>query len=1033
MSRSVSQAARGQEAAQNVGVANIQPGIQYDFETGTEGWRASASLGGIPRVARTCSHAKTGNCALHLELDLAPSRQCGEAYVNIPSTDLDGVIITAWVYAPPGARGTDPDHPNGLHLFAKDSYWRSLYGTWKNIQAGGWSQVTLTVANRKPPCGYLDNGFDPTRVRQIGINVCAGEGTSYRGFLLLDTVAYETTPSRPDSDHLYDFEDPGAQERLPHWDIVPAWGAEGWDAVTVQGGALVADADFSLESGARRKGFVGITYSPWLNLANKDHALISTDIKFVPSAVTEANNCPFGVSLWAYDDYKRKWFYSDIQNVGVDEWTTVTFDLNNPAEYAPGVQDYAGDIPTLSHIRQVGIQLWANAPYTGKVMFDNIVVGGQERRYQSVHNGIVTADGTQFVMNGEPFRFVGANAEYLYVSPGTVIEEVLDAAQRMGITVLRVWGLGEGCENGTTEDCAMWSRRFQPTRGLYNDAAFENFDRVVAMASERGIRLIVPLVNNWDEYGGMPQYVEWLASEHPGEIPPGVEPGTDAFHDLFYTSTHTLQWYEAYVTHFISRTNSLTGISYAEEPTIFAWELANEPRAKSDVSGATMHQWIKDMSDLIEGLDSNHMIGTGQEGWYVMTKANADARGELSVSTVWQEFPKNYWHYGVNWVENGAWWGSNGVDFTSHHSSTDTVVCWQDYVSQTLEAPMECGLRPGVPNIDFATLHLYIDIGACNLYKAPYCKYGFDKVLCNPDYDRPYNQAWLWMEEHIQDAHSAIGKPLLLEEFGFRISATDQASSGQTPAHKPPFTIEHRPRLFKLYLDAAYEMGYNGALFWNLGYPAFPDMPWDDCDSLDNWRIDPNSDTETVTLVPGPNYVTRGRYAFRLNYDSTKGFGKAFIDRTNIDENWVPTDTTRLTRLAVDICNPGDPISATVALVTGNDAIWYEARPRSLPGGDCTTIVVDAEEPEWKSEATGWEYSGTVDNLDNVRQLSIGLFNYDSSGTVYVDNLRHRFDDSLVIYPDDPAVPVITVEAWRWLGILRQVHLPITLRNYHGD
>ena len=77
---------------------------------------------------------------------------------------------------------------------------------------------------------------------------------------------------------------------------------------------------------------------------------------------------------------------------------------------------------------------------------------------------------------------------------------------------------------------------------------------------------------------------------------------------------------------------------------------------------------------------------------------------------------------------------------------------------------------------------------------------------------------------------------------------------------------------------------------------------------------------------------------------------------------------------------------------------------------------MDAEQPEWKSAATEWEYSGTVNDLDNVHQVSIGLLNYTLSGTVYIDNLRHRFDDSLVIYPDDPAVPVITAEAWRWLN-----------------
>lgn len=1031
---SASQTGAEGKSGGDIAGADVPPVIRYDFESGTEGWRPNSGLKGIPSVRQTCDRAKTGRCSLYLTLDLAPSQQCGEVYVDLPLTDLDGTTITAWVYAPPAARGTDPNHPNGLHLFAKDRYWRNLYGTWKNIQEGGWTKVALPVVNKVPACGSMSNSFDPSQVRQIGLNVCAGEGTTYQGFLLLDTVAFESALSPLDSDHLYDFESPEVQQRMPHWDINPGWGAAAWSEVEVRGGALVADAHFNLSSDARRKGFVGITYSPWLNLAHKDHAQISVDIKFVPTAVAMWNNCPFVVSLWAYDDHKRKWFTSDYQNVGSDEWTTVTFDLNNPAEYAPGVQDYEGDLATLSHIRQLGIQLWANRSYDGQVMFDNIVVGGRERTYPNLNQGMVMADGSQFTLDGEPFCVIGANAEYLYVSPDSVIEEVLDLAQSMGATVLRVWGLGSGCENKATPDCAIWSRRFQPSRGLYNEMALENFDRVVAMAGERGIRLIVALVNNWDEYGGMPQYVEWLAEEHPSEIPPGVEPGTDEFHDLFYVKPQTIQWYQSYVTQFISRTNSITGIRYSEDPTIFAWELANEPRAKSDVSGATLHRWVVQMSDFIEALDPNHMIGTGEEGWYVMTKASADARSRLPDGTLWQELPNNYWHYGVNWIQDSNYWGSNGVDFVSDHSSTVRSVCWQDYVSQSSASPVECESRQGVPNIDFATLHLYISSGACNLYHAPYCEYGFDDVLCNSEYDRPYNQAWLWMQEHVQDAHSVIGKPVLLEEFGFRVSASEHgSSSGETPGHIPPFTKQHRPQLYQLYLKAADEMGFNGALFWNLGYVGFTDMPWDDCDCLDNWQTDASSDAVGLALVNGPSYITRGRYAFRLEYDPSRGFGKAFVDRVNVNENWLPDGETPLTRLAVDVCNPGAPISGTIALVTGNGAVWHEARPRPVPGHSCTTIAVDAQEHEWKSAATNWEYTGKVQDLEMVRRVSVGFYNYASPGTVYIDYVRHRFDDSLVIYADDPVTSVIAFESMRCRGLLNQTYLPIVLRNLSAN
>lgn len=35
----------------------------------------------------------------------------------------------------------------------------------------------------------------------------------------------------------------------------------------------------------------------------------------------------------------------------------------------------------------------------------------------------------------------------------------------------------------------------------------------------------------------------------------------------------------------LDRVNSLTNITYKDDPTIFAWELMNEPRCESDPTG----------------------------------------------------------------------------------------------------------------------------------------------------------------------------------------------------------------------------------------------------------------------------------------------------------------------------------------------------------------------------------------------------------------------------------------------------------------
>ncbi|KAJ6837282.1 putative mannan endo-1,4-beta-mannosidase 9 [Iris pallida] len=40
----------------------------------------------------------------------------------------------------------------------------------------------------------------------------------------------------------------------------------------------------------------------------------------------------------------------------------------------------------------------------------------------------------------------------------------------------------------------------------------------------------------------------------------------------------------------LTRKNSITGVTYKDDPNIFEWELINEPRCQSDLSGTT-DQW----------------------------------------------------------------------------------------------------------------------------------------------------------------------------------------------------------------------------------------------------------------------------------------------------------------------------------------------------------------------------------------------------------------------------------------------------------
>jgi len=182
---------------------------------------------------------------------------------------------------------------------------------------------------------------------------------------------------------------------------------------------------------------------------------------------------------------------------------------------------------------------------------------------------------------------------------------------------------------------------FQPAPRVYHEPTFAHFDRVVKEAAARQIKLIVTLVNNWSDFGGMDQYNAWC----------GVPS-----HDGFYTNEATRALYKDYVAYFLNRTNTLTGVQYKHDPTIMAWELANEPRCRSDTTGVTLNQWIGEMSAFIKSIDTNHLVTTGVDGGYLDKGADP-------------------------W----AWWykGNEGQDFYGNHQ-------W--------------------PGIDFATFHYYTDM-----------------------------------------------------------------------------------------------------------------------------------------------------------------------------------------------------------------------------------------------------------------------------------------------------------------------------------
>lgn len=232
--------------------------------------------------------------------------------------------------------------------------------------------------------------------------------------------------------------------------------------------------------------------------------------------------------------------------------------------------------------------------------------------------GFVTVHNNRFVIDGEPFRFVGANVAVMYRDEDrAAMPETLRQASQAGIRVVRVWASGEGGPQdvGPIADFADWPRThpFRWAPGQWNEESFVHLDRVLAEAQRNGLRVQLCLVNWWRDTGGVTQYLRWAGIDDAADVrfPFGINPERAM---LFYTNETTRRLYREHVEKVVTRRNTVTGLLYRDDPTILGWELINEAQA---VTGRWHERraWFAEMSSYLKSLDGNHLITPGDWGY----------------------------------------------------------------------------------------------------------------------------------------------------------------------------------------------------------------------------------------------------------------------------------------------------------------------------------------------------------------------------------------------------------------------------------
>src|SRR5437588_1820252 len=209
----------------------------------------------------------------------------------------------------------------------------------------------------------------------------------------------------------------------------------------------------------------------------------------------------------------------------------------------------------------------------------------------------VTRSGTHLQLAGQPYRFGGANVEWLgLVGYGPAdprgprypshyqIDDALATAQEMGARVVRAQTLGDsvGC-----------SLCIEPSLGQFNEAAFKPIDYAIVSARRRGLRLIPTIVGDDAEAGGSGcVYLRWRAIDVPGCSLVSMAP--------FWNDETVRGDVEQHIDAVLNHVNRYTRVAYKDDPTIFGWDLLN--------GGGSPRAWTRAVVAHLRTVDRRHLV-----------------------------------------------------------------------------------------------------------------------------------------------------------------------------------------------------------------------------------------------------------------------------------------------------------------------------------------------------------------------------------------------------------------------------------------
>lgn len=206
----------------------------------------------------------------------------------------------------------------------------------------------------------------------------------------------------------------------------------------------------------------------------------------------------------------------------------------------------------------------------------------------------ITVSGDKLMDGTKEFRFISYNYpgalfnedEQGGIDPTSFEQEdAIRTIQQVGGKVFRTYSLTVRDKN----DAPNVVRHIDGP-GVINEEAFRSMDKLLQLANQYEVRVVIPFIDNWDwPPGGITDFAAFRGKQR-------LE---------FYTDPQLIEDFEQVMDQVLNHINVYTGVRYKDDPAILAWETGNELM--------TAPEWMSEIAKHYKQVNTKQLLISGNQ------------------------------------------------------------------------------------------------------------------------------------------------------------------------------------------------------------------------------------------------------------------------------------------------------------------------------------------------------------------------------------------------------------------------------------